>query len=176
VQKIKSHLSAILLFPVACLASSVSAIPDYFPPSQKEVIHAWLLNNSEYRIALDSDCDCVEDIDKMRRGYGGMWKANPNYHPYYASGDFNSDDKTDFAVVLVNNKENGKHYLAIFNGPSQAGDNPSFIREMRGALFFGEPRPKPHRLIIGDFESEGLSLEPQGSGYQTVDGIDYKPF
>jgi hypothetical protein len=57
----------------------------------------------------------------------------------------------------------------VFNGPLRPGVAPSF--EERGldiqgqGLFFGPPRPKPYRLLIGGFESEAAILVPRGRSY-----------
>ena len=44
-------------------------------------------------------------------------KPVPDYHPYVAVGDLNGDEKTDFAVVLVDTAKTSKAFtLVIFNG------------------------------------------------------------
>jgi hypothetical protein len=40
---------------------------------------------------------------------------------------------------------------------------------MKAGLFYGPPRPKPYRLIVGTFESEGLVLQPLGNTYRLVE-------
>jgi hypothetical protein len=96
-----------------------------------------------------------------------------DYAPYAATGDFNGDGQSDFAVVVVDISRPPEHsfMLIVFNGPS-----PSAIRsatftqsdlDMRGkGLFFGAPRPAPHRLVVGAFEAEGAILQPVGSSYR----------
>jgi hypothetical protein len=104
----------------------------------------------------------------MRRGYGGAWKANPDFHPYYVVGDFNGDGHTDFAVVVIRGSTNFTREVAVFNGPfsQNAAKSPAYVGgKHSGALFFGPPRPKPWRLIVGPFESEGSLLIPKGSTY-----------
>jgi hypothetical protein len=71
-------------------------------PDQAKLLSAWLSDHPGFRTATDADCDCAEDISQVQAGYGGIWKAMPDYHPYVATGDFNSDGETDFAVVLIN--------------------------------------------------------------------------
>ncbi len=165
------HLALLLSMTVICQAS-VPEIPEYVTVSDKLTLAAWLVSHPEYRVAADRDCNCEADIQSIRKG-GGAWKPNPSYHPYYVSGDFNGDKKTDFAVILINTKENGKRYLAIFNGPYKAGSNPVYLSPEEGALFYGQPRPKPYRLIVGDFGTEGASLEPKGNGYALVGDDSY---
>lgn len=159
-----------LTFPGLGIAAPVSDIPEYIAPAQQAVLRAWLSTHPEYRVALDKDCNCADDIASMRKGSGGVWKARPHYHPYYAEGDFNGDKKTDFAVVLIKSSDNGKHFLTIFNGPYAIGSQPAYLSAVGGALFFGAPRPKPYRLLVGEFESEGAILEPKGATYELVGG------
>jgi len=160
------HLATILSIPALCQASGVPVVPEYISVSERTALKAWLSANPEYRVALDSDCDCPNDIETIRKGSGGVWKANPNYHPYYVTGDFNGDNNNDFAVILIKTNEGGKHYLAIFNGPHNSGDKPVYLRPEEGALFYGAPRPKPFRLILGEFHSEGVSFVPKGATYE----------
>jgi hypothetical protein len=103
---------------------------------------------------------------------GGAWKPVPNYHPYYIEGDFNGDGSKDFAVVVIAPIRSAKRFvLLVFNGPFTSSDihSPAFISEpmdlTESGLFFGSPRPKPYRLLVGGFESEGMLLLPKGKGY-----------
>lgn len=162
-------ISVAISVPVLCLAAPDQGVPDYILPAQQAVLKAWISNHPEFRVANDKDCDCADNIAEIRKGDGGVWKAVPNYHPYYVSGDFNGDKKIDFAVILVQPSEKGKHFLAIFNGPYKSGSKPVYLSAEDGALFYGDPRPKPYRLIIGAFASEGASLEPKGASYEIVD-------
>jgi hypothetical protein len=109
----------------------------------------------------------------MRQGSGGEWKAVPDYQPYYAVGDFNSDGIKDFAVALIDPGKATKQFaVAIFNGPfvdskpkGEALFSDDF--ELVGCGFvFGPPRPKPFRLVVGRFESDNAVLfAPRGKGY-----------
>ena len=88
-------------------------------PQEQKVVRAWLVQHPEYRLATDADCKCPEDIRKMRAGSGGVWKPVPDYHPYIATGDFNGDGVTDFAVeVIKQSKSPNDFVLLVFNGPS----------------------------------------------------------
>lgn len=127
----------------------------------------WLKSNPTFRVATDSDCRCSEEIAEIRKGSGDAWKPNPRYHPYYVSGDFNGDGTEDFAVVLVGSQS--QLHLAIFNGRFLPGTKPAYLSSDHvGALFYGPPRPRPYRLIIGAFGSEGGSLKPEGGSYSYV--------
>jgi hypothetical protein len=76
------------------------------------------------------------------------------------TGDFNGDGATDFAVVVI--KEHAEHEftLLVFNGPlDQKRPLPAFVDAhsdltKTDGLFYGPPRPKPYRLVLGPFESE----------------------
>ena len=104
-------------------------------------------------------------------GYGGRWKPVPDYHPYAVSGDFNGDGEIDFAVAVIRTNASHKSTILVFNGPIKSADDaPSFVdsdSNMTGiGFFYGPPRPKPYRLVVGEFESEGLVLIPKGRTYR----------
>jgi hypothetical protein len=112
----------------------------------------------------------------MKAGMGGAWKPVPDYHPYIATGDFNGDGMEDFAVVVVKrSKQKNNFALVVFSGPFKSGAaSPAFMQSgldlAQGGLFYGPPRPKPYRLLVGRFESDsGLLLIPQGRGYRLGD-------
>ncbi|MFZ0413008.1 MAG: hypothetical protein WBS18_15225 [Candidatus Acidiferrales bacterium] len=132
-----------------------------------------MARHTEYRIAMDEDCDCADDIKQMKAGSGGVWKSVPDYHPYAATGDFNGDGVEDFAVVVVDRSKQEKNFsLVVFNGPFKSGTaSPAFLQpglDLRSyGLFYGPPRPKPYRLLLGRFESDsGSLLIPHGRGYR----------
>jgi hypothetical protein len=107
----------------------------------------------------------------MRSGYGGEWTPVPNYHPYIVIGDFNSDGIEDFAVGVVSRSKPNDFTLLVFNGPIESSNlAPAFVGSgldlRHSGLFYGPPRPKPYRLLMGHFESEGTILVPHGRTYQ----------
>lgn len=133
------------------------------------------MQHPEYRLATDPDCKCAEHIREMRAGSGGVWKPVPDYHPYIATGDFNGDGVTDFAVeVIEQSKSPNDFVLLVFNGPFRSDSTaPVFIQSgvYGEALFFGPPRPKPYRLVIGPFDSDNSAiLVPTGTTYRLESG------
>ena len=139
---------------------------------EQRVLQGWLSQHTDYRVATDADCECADDIKRMRSGSGGGWKAAPDYHPYVATGDFNGDGVEDFAVAVVErSKQENNFALLVFNGPFESEIvSPAFMKsnlELKyQGLFYGPPRPKPYRLLVGRFESDtGSLLLPHGRGY-----------
>jgi hypothetical protein len=139
----------------------------------QKILGAWLSQHPEFRAATDTDCDCAEDIQQMKTGYGGAWTPVPDYHPYAATGDFNRDAISDFAVVVIDHSRSTSNFaLLVFNGPfGSKTASPAFSESglnLRGqGLFFGPPRPKPYRLVVGPFESDNTAiLIPRGRTYK----------
>jgi hypothetical protein len=144
---------------------------------QQSVLAAWLSNHPSYRQATDRDCECTNQIETLRQGWpDDGWPPVPDYHPYQVVGDFNGDGVLDFAVVLVEPARSpDPSVLVVFNGPSRKGNvSPAFLEnalELKyEGLFFGPPRPKPYRLIVGPFESDNTGLLlPSGRTYKWDD-------
>jgi hypothetical protein len=163
-----------ILILAACLALSVPAWCGHaLRPQEKQVLKSWLARHAEYREGTDEDCDCTDDIKQVRAGSGGVWTPVPDYHPYVATGDFNSDGMEDFAVVLVDRTKHEKKFvLVVFNGPFKSEtESPAFMHSGMDlediGLFYGPPRPKPYRLLLGRFESDsGSLLIPHGRTYE----------
>jgi hypothetical protein len=157
-----------------CLLFVVPAWAGHTLTSQEQkILVVWLSRNSDFRVAEDGDCDCSEDIQQMKVGSGGVWRSVPDYHPYAATGDFNSDGVSDFAVVVIDRLKTIHQYtLLVFNGPFDSdATEPAFITpglDLRYmGLFFGPPRPKPYRLIVGRFGTDSTSmLVPLGHTYK----------
>lgn len=143
---------------------------------EQQVVKTWLAHHPNFRQAVDADCDCAGDIQQMRAGSGGVWKPVPDYHPYVATGDFNGDGLEDFAVVVIDRTKQDKNSaLLVFNGPFRSpAPLPAFMESGMNlkytGLFYGPPRPKPYRLLVGPFESDsGGLLVPHGRGYKWDD-------
>jgi hypothetical protein len=156
------------LFAMPCLAAHTLS------PTHRAVLDSWLRNHPNLRVALPSDCCyCADDIAKMRRGTDEVWRPVPDYDPYRAVGDFNGDGNIDFAVVLIDKTKTEEPFVLVnFNGPfTSTAKQPAFIEAdldlSNEGLFFGPPRPKPYRLIVGAFESDNSGLlEPNGDSYR----------
>ena len=161
----------------ACLALVAQARSGHTLNVQEQgVLKGWLTHHAEYRLATDEDCDCADDIKQMKSGYGGLMKSVPDYHPYVATGDFNGDGVEDFAVVLADRSKQEKNFaLIVFNGPFKSETvSPTFMQRgmdlKYSGLFYGPPRPKPYRLLLGPFESDsGALLIPRGRSYRWDD-------
>jgi len=165
---------------VTLLAGARSCCTHSLTADQLAVLNGWMKSYPTYRQARDRDSSCPADIEQMRRGYDSkIWKPVPDYHPYQAVGDFNSDGKVDFAAVLIDTKRTEEPFApVIFNGPiSKARTTPAFFEAgfslACGGLFFGPPRPEPYRLVVGPFESDNTGvLEPDGPAYTWDDSSD----
>jgi len=145
-------------------------VPDFIARDHARIVAAWLAPQPQLRVATDRDCDCDEDLRRVRTESSGVWEADPRFQPYYVVGDFNGDEAKDFAVGVVDRRSARSFRVVVFNGPftKNTGIEPAFVSELlpQGqALFFGPPRPEPHRLVIGSFESEGAVLTPRLTGY-----------
>ena len=152
--------ATLILLALSCNAIAADALPVYISLEHRATLQHWLGSHTEFRLALETDCGCENNIEKIRKGQGGPWQAQPNYHPFYVSGDFNSDGKEDFAVILLKGTE---RYAAVFNGGEK---EPAYLSSKNAApLFFGPPRPKPYHLIMGSFSSEGAIFESTGLSY-----------
>ena len=161
----------------AFLISALLIVPAWgghtLRPQDQKILEAWLGQHPEFRAAKDTDCDCAEDIQQMKTGYGGAWTPVPDYRPYAATGDFNGDGVIDFAIVVIDSSKSTKNFaLLVFNGPfGSKPATPVFIEpglDLRGqGLFYGPPRPKPYRLVVGHFESDNTAiLVPRGRIYK----------
>src|ERR1700722_2261203 len=46
-------------------------------PQEQRVLEGWLAAHTEYRLAADQDCQCADDIERMKAGSGGAWEPVP---------------------------------------------------------------------------------------------------
>lgn len=148
---------------------------------QQGFVDSWLRRHPDQRLADVPDCDCGDDISSLKSGYGGAWPKIVDYHPYRAIGDFNGDGATDIAIVVIDRSKAQRPFtLLVFNGPfGKDPPNPSFEwsdLDLKGhGLFYGPPRSKPYRLVVGRFEAEGTIVAPQGKTYKTIRPPTQKP-
>lgn len=160
-----------------CLVLSVPVWSGHTLAAQEQkVLESWMAQHTEYRVATDQDCDCADDIKQMKAGWSGKWKPVLDYHPYVATGDFNGDGVEDFAVIVIDQSKQEKNFaIVVFNGPFKAEiASPAFFESgldlKYQGMFYGPPRPKPYRLLVGRFESDsGGVLVPHGSSYKWRD-------
>ena len=163
-----------LFLLVACLLWVAPAWSGHTLTAQEQkVLQVWLAQHAEYRLATDEDCDCADDIKKIKAGSGGAWKPIPDYHPYIATGDFNGGGVRDFAFVVIDPSKKEKNFaLVVFNGPFESETaSPAFFKSGLDlkymGLFYGPPRPKPYRLLLSGFDSDsGALLVPHGRTYK----------
>ena len=172
--KMKQRLDTKCIFLLmACLMLGAPAWSSHtLTVREQKVLESWLARHQEFRLASDEDCSCADDIKQMKAGSGGAWKPLPDYHPYVATGDFDGDGVEDFAVVVVElSKQENNFALVVFNGPFKSKTaSPAFMKSgldlQYHGLFYGPPRPRPYRLLIGRFESDsGALLIPRGRTY-----------
>jgi hypothetical protein len=170
-------MSGIGILLLGCFTLGVAPLPRMhtLTPEQAQILASWLRGRRDLRVATVADCQCPGQIARMKAGYGGDWPSEPpvpDYDPYSVRGDFNGDGFDDFAVCLLDERATGRRFaIAVFNGPFRAkGVEPAFFEDhldLEGqGFFFGPPRPKPYRLVLGPFESDsGGLLEPKGGTY-----------
>lgn len=159
-------LICLILVPTAWAGHTLTS-------QEQKNLATWLARRPLYRVAKDADCDCAEGIQQTKTAHRINWPPFPDYHPYVATGDFNSDGVRDFAIVVINRSRSSQNFvLLVFNGPfTSKTAQPAFIvygLDLRGqGLFFGPPRPKPYRLVLGHFDSDNTTvLVPQGRTYK----------
>jgi len=163
-------LPAMAVSAGAAPAPSVDSVPSYVATRFKNPILSWLSQHSGYRLANDADCSCADDIARVRAGWPPEWPPLPDYHPYYIVGDFRGDDAEDVAVGVISQQRPNKFRVLIIHGAPPSGHAAkNFLSEeldIRQGLFYGAPRPKPWRLGVGPFESDGVTFEPTRNGYR----------
>jgi hypothetical protein len=79
----------------------------------KENIQKWLSAHPGYRLATAADCYCDEDIESLRKSDGAAWEPQPDFHPYFGTGDFDGDGSQDVAVVAISRDEHGKISVVV---------------------------------------------------------------
>jgi hypothetical protein len=139
-------------------------LPEYFHRASEQAVSQWLKEHPKYRVLSDDDCRCDGDLAEIRAGSDGDWKGDPAYHPYYMVGDFDGDGRNDLALGVSRVGDDGRYQVLIVDDFEHLRVwKTTFLSqpfEKRMMLFFGAPRPKPYRLVIGAYASEGATFEP----------------
>jgi len=151
---------------------------DYYAhlkPQHRAVLKAWLLKNKPWLRPAVEDPDSVYDKnpEKIRRILG------KDAHQFYAFGDFNDDGKEDFAVILVDDRDNYTEdckrdicsAFAVFNGDFSDNQSPAFYREEIDMIEYGYlafDQKVKRRLYFGSLKGYYFcsTLIPKRDGYQ----------
>lgn len=135
--------------------------------AQRTTLSNWLQRHPQYQVAVDSDCDCDEDLRVYRTGSEWSGAAVPDYHPYILVGDFRGNGVADFAVMFRRADKRDAAFLAIFDGPFPNRHAPAYLGYVGTlahlALFQGETG-----VTVSAFESEGCAYIPSGKTYREV--------
>lgn len=157
---------AILVGSVYLSASAASATTSSLSAPQLATLQGWLTRNPTFRRATAKDCHCDDDIRQMRT-VGTYDGPTPDYDPYTRVGDFRHNGQLDFAVVVIDGKQQTEGTLLIFDGPFQGeAKRPAFVGGIghvpRVAIFKSPKGPWP---VVGEFESEGCVYLPRKATY-----------
>jgi hypothetical protein len=167
----------------ACLVAGMPAtagpvhfganLPPYFDSAARRAVLSWLTSHRDYRVIDDSDCRCDRNLREIRSLSAGVWKADPDYHPYFKVGDFNRDGRRDLAVGLARLGATSQFQVLVIDNyrAGKAAKRECFLShpfDLGEAMFFGLPRPKPHHLLVGHFDSEGWEFVPKKRGHYVL--------
>jgi len=140
-----------------------------FAPMQKEhaeALKTWLKTKPNLRPATEADCTNKSGLKLQREG-------EADYQPYYLARDFNGDEKTDFAVALVDTKKRGRtnFALVIFNqsksGYAQAHYQTNLDLRESGFYVWSD---SPHYLAVGEFQTDNCGyFKWTGKKYEVID-------
>ena len=154
----------ILLTALLTTAGAISgAVPTDLSKEHSPLLEQWLRSRPDLRLAVDADCQCDRDLASMRSDM-----SDPGYQPYYASGDFNDDGHSDFAVVTVAKADASRRFLVVFNAPFTSNSGPAFIGRADGILVLSRPWSPPRRLLVGRPYADAAVLTPRGSAYRLI--------
>jgi hypothetical protein len=151
---------------------------DYYAhlkPTHRAVLEAWLLKHKPWLRPAVEDLDSVDNKnpEKIRRILG------ENAYQFYAFGDFNDDGKEDFAIILVDDRDDYTEgckrdvcsALAVFNGDFGDDQSPAFYEEELDMIeysYLAFDQKVKHRLYFGSLEGYYFcsTLIPKGNGYE----------
>jgi hypothetical protein len=159
--------TAILCFLLLCAASAgghQDVFPSYMEAEHRTVLESWLKQKPNLRPATADDLDA--DFLKLLKEMSTESAASP----FYVVGDFNHDERKDFAVGLVKSESPGKLVLAIFNAPFGKRSAPAFYDEssfeMTDIFFIVSDRKNRVELQIGiGSDTRTVLLKPKGKSY-----------
>ena len=139
---------------------------DYFAhlrPEHREVLRRFLKSKPFLRPG-------VEEIDSSLFPGNDTPEGNMKFlrdtvgekgYQYYSVGDMNQDGKTDFAVLLVDTREQDDGYdrfaLAIFNAPFEANGSPAYFEDKLHDIsncYIVFDRMERRHLYLGKLESD----------------------
>jgi len=141
---------------LALIASPIEArsadLPAPASPAVRVAVSDWMARHPGYELMSDADCGCAEDLTEIRTASLGAWKARPDYHPYFLVGDLDGDGRADAAIGV--RRKGGALQVLIVHGPKAQAPYLSQTFPRGVMLFFGAPRPKPWRLLVGRYGTD----------------------
>lgn len=168
---------------------------DYFAhlhPNHRDVLQEWLKTKKYLRPAVEEiDNEMFHEKNYQdKKNYQEDFEANmkmlresvgENGYQYYSVGDMNRDREEDFAVLLVDTREQKEgvdHFvLAIFNAPFRKGQSPSYYEEKLSGItnsYIVFDKMIEKHLFLGKFESDVYcaTYYPKGKTYYFKDCFD----
>ena len=166
-------------------SSSTKSIDFYahLKPEHREILQEWLKSKTHLRPAAEEKDSTVyaEEWKSIFEGNMKMLRdtVGENGHQFYSVGDMNGDGKEDFAVLVVDNRQQSKDDidrfgLAIFNAPFKVGQKPSYYEDNLydiAACYIVYDKMSKKRLFLGKFESDVYcaTYYPKGKTYYFKD-------
>lgn len=153
-----TSLLILLLFTTSISKAQLSV--SELTESQRNSLQIFLSQNSQYQFIPETWFD--EDNLRYARF---RWGFGRNFRPYYQRGDFNGDQKMDFAMLLLNTSRRSLH-VVVFNqipGLTYRVVHNEDVGEFHSSLFISQGGG---RLFYGVLETEICgSFFPTRNGY-----------
>lgn len=167
----------VALFAVLSTAPIAQGAAVSLKPSEQASVKLWLDSHKDYRLATDDDCECASDITDFRTKSEGVWKAKPDFRPYFVEGDFRHNGYADFVVVAVksNKTKPTEGLLLIFDGPfGTSGNSPAYVGKVAPLLGAGlTVPPNSSWPVYGTYFSEGCYYKPKSRTYREICETNY---
>lgn len=156
---------ALAVITVQADAHAAEPLPSYLSGALGRLVSGWLLQHPTYSLMVDADCACADDLREIRTANLGVWRARPDYRPFLATGDFDGDGQADAAVAVTT--DHRAFRVLILHGPNARKPYLSPVFTPGQMLFFGAPRPRPWRLIVGPYgiDTPALLVPTHGGNY-----------